>query len=220
MSTSVVSLASTVSSKTLSEESIQILRLRNDHYSVKNGQETVEIPEYLESLETFKSLEINETTAQTLWQLYCQMLSDDPDRCDVLKIAKYHVRTTPGDVGQEGDDWVGHMDQIGLTRRFQARLIAPEAQEMREMASANEWAILMMTMRYEFLEDLDAIIKTPSKGVKRPTSRITPSGEQWKIGEGGLEIPERGSSKGSSLRRENSRRAHPPQSKPRSHQRR
>lgn len=124
------------------------------------------------------------------------MLSDDPDRCDVLKIAKYHVRTTPGDAGQEGDDWVGHMDQIGLTRRFQARLIAPEAQEMREMASANEWAILMMTMRYEFLEDLDAIIKTLSKGVKRLTSRITSSEEQWKIGEGGLEISERGSSNG------------------------
>lgn len=80
MSTSVLSLVSIVSSKTLSGESIQILRLRNDHYSVKNGfrsisntsymsedsldsQETVEIPEYLESLETFKSLEINETTA-------------------------------------------------------------------------------------------------------------------------------------------------------------
>lgn len=88
------------------------------------------------------------------------------------------------------------MDEIGLTRKFQARLMAPEAQEMREMASANEWAILMMTMRYEFLEDLDAIIKTPSKGVKRPTSRITPSGELLKIREGGPEIPERGSSKG------------------------
>lgn len=213
MSTSVVSLASTASSKILSEESIHILKLRNDHSPVKDGfrsisntsymsedsldsQETVEIPEYLESLETFKFLEFNETTAQALWQLYCQILEDDPDRADFLKTAKYHVRTTPGDAGQEGDDWVGHMDQIGLTRNFQARLMAPEAQEMREMASANEWAILMMTMRYEFLEDLDTIIKTPSKGVKRPTSRITPGGELWKIGEGGPEIPERESSKG------------------------
>lgn len=121
MSTSVISLASIASSKILSEESIQILRLRNDHSPVKHGfrsisntsymsedsldsQETVEIPEYLESLETFKFLEFNETTAQALWQLYCEILRDDPDRADFLEIARYHVRTTPGDAGQEGDD--------------------------------------------------------------------------------------------------------------------
>ena len=88
------------------------------------------------------------------------------------------------------------MDRIGVTKVSQARLMAPEAHEMREMASANEWVILMMTMRFEFLEDLDDIIKTPSRGVERPASRITPSGELWRIGEKGPEIPERGSSKG------------------------
>ncbi|MCJ1427260.1 hypothetical protein MMC29_005163 [Sticta canariensis] len=181
MSVSVVSLASTASTKILSEEPIQILRLKNDNSPVKHGfrsvlntsymseasldsQETVEIPEYLESLETFKSLEFNEDTAQALWQLYCQMLRDDPERCDLLKMAKYHITSTLSDAGQEGDGW---------------------AQEMRDVASANEWAILMITMRFEFLECLDDIIKTPSRGVERPASCITPSGELWRIIEAG-----------------------------------
>ena len=67
---------------------------------------------------------------------------------------------------------------------------------MREMASANEWAIQMVTMRFEFLQSLDDIIKTPSRGVERLVRRITPSGELGKIAEAGSEISERGSSKG------------------------
>ncbi|MCJ1422359.1 hypothetical protein MMC29_000239 [Sticta canariensis] len=149
-----------------------------------DSQETVGIPEYLESLETFKFLEFNENAAQALWQLYCQMLRDDPERCDLLKMAKYHITSTPSDAGQERDEWVGHMDRIGLTKSFQARLMAPEAQEMRDVASANEWAILMITMRFEFLECLDDI-RTPPRGVERPASRITPSGELWRISEAG-----------------------------------
>ena len=91
-----------------------------------DSQETVEIPEYLESLETFKFLEFNEATAQALWHLYCEMLRDDPDRCDLPKTAKSHIRSRPGDAGQ-GDDWVGHMDHVGLTKSYQAKIMAPEA---------------------------------------------------------------------------------------------
>ncbi|MCJ1462980.1 hypothetical protein MMC07_001584 [Pseudocyphellaria aurata] len=212
MSTSQLSLASNASSKILSDDSIMILKLRNDDSPIMNGfrsisntsymseaslesQETVEIPEYLESLETFRFLEFNEATAQALWHLYCEMLRDDPDRCDLLKTAKRHITSTPGDAGQ-GDDWVGHMDRVGLTKSYQARIMAPMAQEMREVASANEWAIQMVTMRFEFLQSLDDIIKTPSRGVERPVRRITPSGDLGKIAEEGPEIPERGSSKG------------------------
>ena len=209
---SVVSLASTASTKILSEESIQILRLRNDHSPVNHGfrsvsntsymsessldsQETVQIPEYLESQETFRFLEFNENTAKALWDLYCEIFRDEPERCDILEMAKYHVTSTPGDAGQ-GDDWVAHMDRVGLTKNFQARLMAPEAQEMRQVASANEWAILMITMRFEFLECIDDIIKTPSRGVELPAGRITPNGELYRISAAGVEIPERASGKG------------------------
>lgn len=36
---------------------------------------------------------------------------------------------------------------------------------MRFMASAKEWIIEMVIMRYEFLESLDDVIKTPSREV-------------------------------------------------------
>ena len=159
-----------------------------------DSQETVEIPEYLESLETFKFLEFNEMTAQALWNLYCEIFEDEPCRCDLLQTARRHIRSRSEDAGP-GDDWVGHMDRVGLTNRYQARIMAPEAREMREVASANEWAIQMVTMRFEFLESLDDIIKTPLRGVERPVRRITPNGDLGKIANAGSEIPERGSSK-------------------------
>ncbi|MCJ1467021.1 hypothetical protein MMC07_005643, partial [Pseudocyphellaria aurata] len=51
-------------------------------------------------------------------------------------------------------------------------------------------------MRFDFLQSIDDIIKTPSRGVERPVRRITSNGVLREIAEEGPEIPERGSSKG------------------------
>lgn len=104
------------------------------------------------------------------------MVIDYPDMFDIMQIAKYHVENSTGDAIDERDDWVGCMENIGLTKKFQSRLMAPEATAMRSMGSAKEWTIEMITMRYEFLESLDDVIKTSSQGVDRPASRLTKSG--------------------------------------------
>lgn len=213
MSGSVISFNFAHSTKILSEESIQILKLKNDHSPIKDGfrnvsntsymsedsletQAMVEIPEFLESAETFEFLEFNEATAQSLWAHYSQMAIDYPDMFDMLQCAKYHVKNSPGDAVDEEDNWLGVMENLGLTRKFQDRLMAPEAKEMRSMASVKEWTIQMITMRYEFLESLDDVIKTPSCGVDRPASRITQSGMLGGLDKNKPEIPERGSSAG------------------------
>lgn len=106
------------------------------------------------------------------------------------------LKNSPGDAVDEEDDWLGAMEDLGLTRRFQGRLMAPEAKEMRLMASVKEWTIQMITMRCEFLESLDDVIKTPSRGVDRPAGRITQSGMLGRLDKNKPEIPERGSSAG------------------------
>lgn len=69
------------------------------------------------------------------------MMIDYLDRFDLLECARYHVSNSPGDAVDDTDDWVRIMENIGLTRSFQSKLMVPEGAEMRSMASAKEWTI-------------------------------------------------------------------------------
>lgn len=214
-----MSIDSPHSGKVLSDESVtellQNLALKSDHSPVEGGyrsfsdtptssismdsldsQATVEIPEFLQSADTFKFLEFNSATVQPLWWKYNRLNTHYPGRVDLLQYARYHVNKISGDAVYERDDWVGLMEKIGLTKNFQGRLMVPEAAEMRSMASAKEWIIHMITIRYEFLESLDNVLKTPSRGVHRPASLTTESERLGSLDTNSHEVPKHGSSDG------------------------
>lgn len=54
----------------------------------------------------------------------------------------------------------------------------------------------MIATLYEFLESLDDVIKTPSRGVDRPASLMTQGGKLKRLAKTGPEVQERGANGG------------------------
>lgn len=119
------------------------------------------IPEELESLETFKFLEFNDTTAAIVWGRFKSSQSQFPERATVLASAKSHVRGIAGhDTTSENDhEWVDVMRRIGLSSNFQARIMSDELKSMRLSGSLKSWIWQMFEMRYEFLLTLDSVLQ-------------------------------------------------------------
>lgn len=112
---------------------------------------------------------------------------------EILEYATGCVDHASQNAIDEEDDWIGLMQRIGLTSNFQSRLMHPEFTEIRLTRSLKEWVTEMMTMRYEFLETLDDVIKTPARGVHRRVSRLELDG---KLASSGPEVLDRHSSIG------------------------
>jgi hypothetical protein len=151
---------------------------------------TVQIPDHIESLETVKFLQFNDGAAEAIWQQFLEDMHEEPDRADLLYCARSYVRAVAGDALYSGDDWIGVMQRIGVTRLFQQRIMDEEFAEMRLSGSCKEWILEMVAMRSEFLLTLDAVIKTPSQGVKRKVSHLDINGGL----KSGPKIPKRGTS--------------------------
>jgi hypothetical protein len=151
---------------------------------------TVQIPDQIESLETVKFLQFNDDAAETIWQQFLEDMLTEPDRADLFYCARSYVRGVAGDALYCGDDWIGVMQRIGVTNLFQQRIMDEEFAEMRLTGSCKEWILEMIAMRSEFLQTLDAVIKTPSQGVKRKVSHLDINGSL----KPGPRIPKRGSS--------------------------
>lgn len=109
MSNTLTSQPSIASFKVLSEDSLQILRVRGDNPRLNNGyravsnasyssagsldsEATVLIPDELESLETLKFFEFNDATTGRVWSRYCQNFAEDPNMADLLKLAKAQIK--------------------------------------------------------------------------------------------------------------------------------
>jgi len=163
--------------KTLSEESLQILRRRGDDARLQNGfryvrnssylsldsresPTTVAIPDELESVETFQFLELRPEAAQLAFDYFLQRKAQFPYWANILSAAKDHVMSIKGDADSKTDDWIAVMDRIGLTADYQNRVMDSNYNRMRLTGSAKHWAIEMMTMRFEFLSGLDDLIRT------------------------------------------------------------
>jgi hypothetical protein len=151
---------------------------------------TVQIPDHIESLETVKFLQFNDDAAETIWQTFLEDMLAEPDRADLFYCARSYVRGVAGDALYYGDDWIGVMQRIGVTSLFQQRIMDEEFVEMRLTGSCKEWILEMIKMRSEFLLSLDAVIKTPSQGVKKKVSHVDINGGL----KSGPKIPKRGSS--------------------------
>ncbi|MCJ1402439.1 hypothetical protein MMC11_005659, partial [Xylographa trunciseda] len=134
---------------------------------------TVNIPEYLESLATLHFLELNEQAADIAWELYLDDARNLPQRASTLRSARRYVESVPADAIEDDDDqWWSAMQAIGVTSNFGHRIMEERHRAMRLSSTLKETIIDMFEMRYEFLESLDDVIKTPSKGISRKVSRM------------------------------------------------
>jgi hypothetical protein len=198
------------SGRVFSEEALVILRSRGDNPQLVNNrravsntsyisadsldsQATVEIPDILESVETLQFLEFNLSTANFIFRNFTDIKFTDPGRAHILHSAKDHIRSTSGDALDHDSDaeWISVMQRIGLSSNYQSRIMHAELSDMRRMASAKEWALEMVELRYEFLLQLDAVIKVPARGIGKKVSHMSLDG---RLQPGRPEIPARGSS--------------------------
>ena len=164
-----------LSLKVFSEESLHILRVRGNDTTVRSGfhgvsntsyasessvdyQATVYIPEDLESIETLHFLEFVPDTASMIWNSLLLRRQKEPHRADNLNEAKKHISACE-DAIWVGDDWIGTMEAMGLDKSFQARLMHPRFDDMRLSATLKDSVYDMLDMRFEFLSNLDDVVK-------------------------------------------------------------
>ena len=163
--------------KVLSASTINMLRARGEgiqqggYRAVLNtsyapadsldSEATVLIPDELESLETLEFLEFNHATAAIIWENFKNLKDQFPEWATVCDSARRHVRSIAGhDTTSENDDeWVDVMRRIGLTSKFQDRIMTSEMRDMRLSGSLKDWIWQMIEMRYEFLLSLDKVLQ-------------------------------------------------------------
>ncbi|MCJ1471627.1 hypothetical protein MMC13_000267 [Lambiella insularis] len=191
MSSSQTSLRSVSSShKILSDEALSVFRARGDAAAMVgsrrvvsntsymseesvDSQATIELPEFLYSVETLEFMEFDEPTAHHIWRDFLRISAAAmPLETELLRFAKDYVRGFEDVVGEEGD-WTGTIRRMGLSGGFASRLMDPEWMEMRCSGSLREWAYEMMIARYEFLQSLDEVMRGPSRGFKAPVYQGT-----------------------------------------------
>lgn len=202
--------ASSSSLKILSVEALEVLRVRGDNPILIQGkravsntsyasassfdsQQTVLIPDELESLETLQFLEFDDQTSDLIWQAHQERVAQFPQWADLLDSAKRHIEGCVENPMYRNDDWVGGIQRLGIRSTFRDRIMDPAYEHMRLSGSLKEWAIMMIEARYEFLVNLDDTIKAPEVNtLGRKSSKI--SLEKTIINTPGGVIPPRGSS--------------------------
>lgn len=191
MSSSQTSLRSVSSShQILSDEALSVFRARGDAAAMVgsrrvvsntsymsedsvDSEATIELPEFLYSVETLEFLEFDEPTALHIWREFLRIsASAVPLETELLRVAKNHVRGFENVVGEDGD-WTGTMRKMGLSGGFVSRLMAPEWTDMRCSGSLKEWVFELIITRYDFLQSLDQVMRGPSRGFKAPVFRAT-----------------------------------------------
>ncbi|KAH8807779.1 hypothetical protein F5884DRAFT_857346 [Xylogone sp. PMI_703] len=197
------------STSVLSEPSLQILKIRGSNPVLVNGfravsntsylsedsidsQATVLIPDQLESVETLQFLEFDKSTAETLWDQFVEYKTEEPERANLFYFARNYILSIRGNCISEEDDWDELYQRMGLTHNFRVRVLDPAFKDMQLSASAKEWAVEMITLRYEFLNQLDHFIQAPAGNLHRKVSYFDLSDKKIKPGP---KIPARHSSR-------------------------
>ena len=182
----------TATSRVLSEVSLDILRTRGNDITVSNGTRKiyntsyfpegslvsptiVEIPEYLQSLETIHFMEFRGNTAETIYSDYLANRELFPGReHNVLKNAKRLVSYKYDRQGmQDSSNWVQNIFDLGLSSKFRERMMDPEYEDMRISRSLKEWVFELLDNRYGFLQTLDSVVRTPEPLILgRKSSRL------------------------------------------------
>ncbi|KAI9834846.1 MAG: hypothetical protein M1819_002754 [Sarea resinae] len=175
------------SRKVLSASTIRILQARGDEARLVNGSRMISnssymppgsidysrpahviIPDELNSIETLQFLELDNPTAQKIWNMYCDDLIHLPQHADILLSAKQYITRVSGNTLISNDErhWRRTMKQMGLSADYQNRIMAGEHTGIRLKTGLQGSVFGMMDTRFGLLCSLNKIIRT------RPSTTI------------------------------------------------
>jgi hypothetical protein len=196
--------------RVISEASLRFLLETGNPVNVQNGyrslslstissyhsDDTIEVPDILNSSESLQFCGLQPEVAELLYQKWVE---DDrtlgPEDLGygqtVICLAEYYVEEMGrrGDALWEQDDWDEALTSQGINDATRTRIMDPNFKSLRLTGSASEWALDTLKLSWEFLEGLDARLKKskrendirsispalsakPSKAIK-PSSSLT-----------------------------------------------
>lgn len=129
------------------------------------SQRFIEIPETLESKETYEFMGLTEEIASDIWKRYSTRDPAMPD--SFLEFARYHIEINDApDAYTKYDDWDGCMKHMGVTKTLRDAILIPEFEDLRYTQSAKHWVIDAFEMRFGSLESIPKRIRK-SKQIKQ-----------------------------------------------------
>lgn len=117
--------------------------------------ESLEIPEFLESVETYVYLGFNEATAQWLWS--CLLLHSSPgglEPPDLGEQVLLYIDHFTIEEAEVDDDWA-LMDRVGINTALKSAIMSPEFEDVRDTASCTFWLMEAVHGRWSYLKGLD-----------------------------------------------------------------
>lgn len=113
----------------------------------------IEIPETLESKETYEFIGLTEEIASDIWKRYNTRDPAMPD--SFLEFAQYHIEMHDApDAYTRYDDWDACMEHMGVTKDLRDAILIPEFEDLRYTQSAKHWVIDTFEMCFGSLESI------------------------------------------------------------------
>lgn len=126
---------------------------------VSREVEFIEVPEILESLETYAYIGFDDATAQNIWDTYLNYVEHaDPDDTEgeFFDFARYRIENVHFDNPiTANDDWLGYMNKVGVSKELQEAIMLPEFSEFRYTGSCEFWLLETMECRFQGLHTID-----------------------------------------------------------------
>lgn len=103
-------------------------------------QDEIEVPEYLNSIQTYELIGFNHDVAYNMWSRYITGHPDDP-KGDFMDYARarinYSYRVPRG--LSTSKDWGRIMDRLGINSTLRAAILSPGFDDIRGTASCKHW---------------------------------------------------------------------------------
>ena len=124
--------------------------------SSSDFEASVEVPQYLESVEAMEFLGFTSEAALGIFQRFEDASAVIEDEC-ILEYAKGQVRPVP-DVGCPEDDWTSAMIAMGITQTLCQQILDPQFTDLRLTQNARFWVLNTIEAKFDFLLALNGII--------------------------------------------------------------
>ena len=137
--------------------------LHSDSSSAADSIPEIEVPEFLESAETYHFVGLTEDVAMMTWLGYRGYMEEFPDEgpYDFMDFALLHIEEADiEDAGGSEDDWEGCMRAMGVTPKLMAAIMMPEFNDIRLTKSAKWWVKDSMQIQFGALEDIQETSRT------------------------------------------------------------
>ncbi|KAK3364287.1 hypothetical protein B0T25DRAFT_60868 [Lasiosphaeria hispida] len=153
--------------------------LSSSSSSSTSDEDTVEIPEVLNSQETLEFCGLTPEVSSVIFDSW-RRLQQNPGQLgsgnDIVIEAKHYVRKMAereGDAWLPEHDWRRALTAMGVSQRLSDAILNTNYTHVRKTASASHWALDTIDLAWEFLEGLDKRIRKKQNDNAREL--VTPS---------------------------------------------